>query len=320
MWSIAPFWYGAYRRQSMGDVLRDLSDGLAAMVERAGPGVVRVEGRRRGPSSGVVWSEGVIVTTSHVLDWDEGIEIGLPDGRTTKANVVGRDPGTDLAALKVEAGGLTPAPWREPDGLKAGHLVVSLSRPGQRVRAGLGMVTVRGDGWWTPNGGRLDADVRVDIGLHPGFSGSLLVDASGAAVGLNTAGLVRATPTLVPTATIRRVVGALLTHGHLRRGFLGIGTQGVRLPADLAQSLGQPEALLIVNVLPNTPAAKAGLLLGDALVSLDGHPLRQPGDLLPLLDEERIGREAVVKIVRAGRREEVRVTVGEPNGGPEDPR
>ena len=170
----------------MADVLKDLSDGLASMVERAGPSVVRVEGRRRGPSSGVVWSDGVIVTCSHVLEWEEGIEIGLPDGRTAKANVVGRDPGTDLAALKTDVAGLTPAAWREPDALQAGHLVVSLSRPGQRVRAGLGIVTVRGDAWWTPAGGRLDSDVRVDIGLHPGFSGSLLVDAAGGAVGLNT--------------------------------------------------------------------------------------------------------------------------------------
>jgi len=301
----------------MADVLKDLSDGLASMVERAGPSVVRVEGRRRGPSSGVVWSDGVIVTCSHVLEWEEGIEIGLPDGRTAKANVVGRDPGTDLAALKTDVAGLTPAAWREPDALQAGHLVVSLSRPGQRVRAGLGIVTVRGDAWWTPAGGRLDSDVRVDIGLHPGFSGSLLVDAAGGAVGLNTAGLVRSTPTLVPTATIRRVVTALVTHGHLRRGFLGIGTQGVRLPADLAASLGQSSALLIVNVLPDTPAAKAGLILGDALVSLDGHPLRHPGDLLPLLDEERIGREAVLKVLRAGRVEEHRVTVGEPPQGDE---
>jgi S1-C subfamily serine protease len=301
----------------MADVLKDLSDGLASMVERAGPSVVRVEGRRRGPSSGVVWSDGVIVTCSHVLEWEEGIEIGLPDGRTAKANVVGRDPGTDLAALKTDVAGVTPAAWREPDGLQAGHLVVSLSRPGQRVRAGLGIVTVRGDAWWTPAGGRLDSDVRVDIGLHPGFSGSLLVDAAGGAVGLNTAGLVRGAPTLVPTATIRRVVTALVTHGHLRRGFLGIGTQGVRLPADLAQSLGQSSALLIVNVLPDTPAAKAGLILGDALVSLDGHPLRHPGDLLPLLDEERIGREAALKVLRAGRVEEHRVTVGEPPQGDE---
>jgi S1-C subfamily serine protease len=300
--------------------LAGLSGQLAALVRQTGARAVAVDARHRFSSSGLIWQAGVVVTVDHAIKREDDIKVTLPDGKVVPATLAGRDPGTDLAALKVDAAGLTSPAWREPDGLAAGHLVVSLSRPGQRVRAGLGMVTVRGDGWWTPSGGRLDADVRVDIGLHPGFSGSLLVDAGGAAVGLNTAGLVRATPTLVPTATIRRVVGALLTHGHLRRGFLGIGTQSVRLPADLAPSLGQPAALLIVNVLPNTPAAKAGLLLGDALVSLDGHPLRHPGDLLPLLDEDRIGREAVVKIVRAGRLEEVRLTVGEPNGGPEDPR
>jgi S1-C subfamily serine protease len=294
----------------MQGVLTGLSEGLAAVVEGAGPAVVRVEGRRRGASSGVAWSEGVVVTASHVLEWDEGVEVGLPDGRTVGAAVAGRDPGTDVAALRVDAKGLTPALWTEPDALKAGHLVLGLSRPGARVRASLGMVSVRGDATWTATGGRLDHDIRVDIGLAAGFSGSLLVDTEARGLGVNTAGLVRGTPTLVPTATLRRVVDALLAHGHVRRGFLGIGTQGVRLPGEAARSAGQATALLIVSVQPETAAAKAGLLLGDVLLSFGGQRLRHPGELLPLLDEERIGKEVGLKILRAGEVLDLGVLVG----------
>jgi S1-C subfamily serine protease len=225
-------------------------------------------------------------------------------------NVAGRDAGTDLAAVRVEAKGLSPASWVAPNGLKAGNLVLGLSRPGKRVRASLGVVSVRGDAWRTPAGGRLDHDVRLDIGLHPGFSGSLLVDVAGRALGVNTAGLLRGTPTLVPSETVQRVVDAILTHGHVRRGFIGVGTQGVRLPADLEQAVGQETGLLIVSVQPQSAASAAGLMLGDVLVGFDGHALRHPGELLPLLDEERIGREAAVKLIRAGELKEVRLTVG----------
>jgi S1-C subfamily serine protease len=294
----------------MGDVLSELSQGLAGLVQRAGPSVVRVEGRRRGPSSGVAWAEGLIVTAGHVLEWDEGIRIGLADGGSATASVVGRDPGTDLAVLRVDAPGLPLPAWNDGDDLDAGHLVLGLSRPGVRVRASLGMVSVRGDAWWTPSGGRLDRDLRIDIGLHVGFSGSLLVDAAGRAVGINTAGLVRATPIVIPTATLRRVVGELVAHGHVRRGFLGIGTQAARLPADAAQTVGQSAALLITSVQPNTAASAAGLLLGDVLVSFAGQPVQHPGDLYPLLDEPRIGQTVTLKILRAGRLEDVPLTVG----------
>jgi S1-C subfamily serine protease len=298
----------------MTEVLNEISNALATVVENAERSVVRVAGRRRGGSTGVVWSEGVVVTASHVIEWDEDIELGLPDGGSARAALVGRDLGTDLAVLKMDSGSPAPAPWREPDGLRAGNLVLSLSRPGQRVRARLGMVIVRGDAWWTPAGGRIEADVRLDLALHPGFSGSLVADAAGTALGIATAGIVRGTPTLVPAITLRRVVDAILAHGRVRRGFLGIGTQPVRLPANWASTLAQPAALLIVSVQPKTPAAQASLMLGDVLVSCDGDPVRHPGDLLPHLDAERIGQETVLKILRAGRLEEVRITVGEMNG------
>ena len=136
----------------------------------------------------------------------------------------------------------------------------------------------------------------------------------GRVLGINTAGISRATVNLIPTSTVRRVAEALLAHGPVRRGYLGIGTQPARLPAELAERLGQPSALLILSVQPGSPAAQAGLVLGDVLLAFAGIPLRHPGELLPLLDEERVGKEVTLSILRAGEVRDVRVTVGARNG------
>lgn len=298
----------------MNDFAWQFSESLAGAVEKAGAGVVRLNGRRRRPSSGVIWSPGVVVTTHHVLEWEEDIAVGLPDGSTTTAAVIGRDPSTDLAALRVAGATPEPPEWGDAAEVKAGHLVLSLSRPGQRIRASLGMVGAVGGDWRTPTGGRIDTEIQTDLGIHTGFSGSALVDLRGRVLGVNTAGIYRATANVIPTATVRRVVDALLAHGQVRRGYLGIGTQPVRLPRELAERLGQPSGLLIVSVEPGSPADQAGLVLGDAILAFEGTPLRHPGELLPLLEEERIGKEAILSILRAGEVREVRVTVGARNG------
>jgi S1-C subfamily serine protease len=292
------------------ETLSQVSDRLADLVEAAGPSVVRVEGRRGTPASGVIFADGVVATAHHVLEWDEDVTVGLPDGSIVEAQLAGRDPGTDLAVLRLKAPGLVPAPWAEPDDLRAGHLVVAVSRPGSRVRAGLGMVSSRGGAWRTHGGGRLEHDIRVDVSLHPGFSGSLLVDTHGRALGLNTAGLARGVGVVVPAATLRRVAGALLSHGHVRRGYLGVGLQPVRLPAAFESATGQAAALVVVGLEPGSPAERAGVLLGDLFLALDGQALRHPADLLPLLEEDRIGAEAVLRVLRAGESREVRVTIG----------
>jgi S1-C subfamily serine protease len=295
----------------MVDVVKELSAQLAGVVERAGASVVRVEGRRRGPASGVVWSaDGLIVTTSHVIEWDEGIEVGLAGGAAVAATLVGRDPATDVAVLKAAAGDLAPPSWTDAPGLRVGHLVLGLSRPGRSARASLGIVSAVGESWRTRTGGRVDRYVQADLALHPGFSGSLLVDVEGGAVGLNTSGLIRGACLALPLATLRRVVGTLVAHGHIRRGFLGVGTYPVRLPAALEAKAGQSTALIVVSVQPESPAERAGLVLGDALVSLDGHPTRHPGDLIPLLEEERFGATVTARLLRAGEVLEVPITIG----------
>jgi S1-C subfamily serine protease len=300
----------------MADMVEQLSESLAGTVERTAPSVVRVEGRRRRAASGVAWSEDVVVTAHHALEWDEDITVGLPDGKAdNKVTLAGRDPGTDLAALRVPGARLSPATWTDVDGLKVGHLVLAVSRPGRTAQARLGIVSALADAWRTPSGGKVDRYLQTDLGLHAGFSGSALVDVSGRVRGLNTAGLLRGTATAMPTATVRRVVESLLAHGQVRRGYLGIGAQPVRLPADVEQRTGQGAALLVSSVQADSPAARAGLILGDVLVALDGHPLGHPADLLPLLDEDRIGSESRAKVLRGGELRDVPIVVGARAGG-----
>lgn len=293
----------------MKSALQDVQAELAGLVEAAGPAVVRVQARR-GPASGVVWSaDGLVVTAHHVVEWDEGLEVGLADGSLVAARLVGRDPTTDLALLKVDSSGLAAPRWAEAATAKVGHLALALSRPGRSIRASLGMVSVRGDSWRSPAGGRLDAYVQTDIARHPGFSGGLLVLATGEAAGVNTSGLLRGASLIVPASTVKRVVDSLLAHGRVRRGYLGVGTYAVRLPERLSRELQQPTALLIVSVEDDGPAARAGLHLGDVLVAFDGQAVRQPGDLLPLLDESRVGATVVARILRAGEPREVKVEI-----------
>ncbi len=287
-----------------------LSDTLADTVAAVAPAVVAVEGRRRVPSSGVVWAEKVVVTANHTIELDEGIEIVLADGRTLAATVAGRDPATDLAVLSVEADDLAAPTWADSGDLRVGNLVISVARPGEAEWATMGIVSALGDAWRTREGGRIDRYLQTDLDLFRGFSGSALVDLSGRVVGLNSSGLLRGFSLTIPTETIRRVAQELLTRGRMQRGYLGISSYPVRLPEPLEGELGQTNALLIFSVQPDSPAAKAGLMLGDVLAQLDGRPVGHFGELVSLLDEERIGAEATIKVVRAGKPLDLAVTVG----------
>lgn len=296
----------------MAEVLSSLSNELAERVDAAGPMVVRVEGRRGVPASGIVWSaDGVVVTAHHVLERDDNITLGLPDGSTASATLVGRDPTTDLAVLRAQATGLAPAAWAEPDGLKVGHLVLALGRPGQRVRATLGVVSALGNSWQTPAGGRLDRYLQTDVVMYPGFSGGPLVDAAGGVLGVNTSALLRGVSITVPSPSVRNIVETLLAHGRVGRGYLGIGTQPVRLPEALAQRAGQESGLLLVSVSPGSPAEGHGLLLGDTIVALDGKPVRSVEELLALLDGDSIGKTVPARILRGGQLQDLSVTIGE---------
>lgn len=294
------------------NVLQQLSNDLAATVEAAAPGIVRVEGRQRLPATGIVWSaDGVIVTAHHVVTRDDDLAVGLPDGNRASATLVGRDPSTDLAVLRADASGLQPPRWIESDALRVGQLVLALGRPGQTVQATLGVVSAAGSTWRTPAGGEIDRYVQTDVVMYPGFSGGPLVGAEGAVLGLNTSALLNGISVAVPSTTLRGVVATLLEHGHVRRGFLGVGAQPVRLPEPLAEQLNQETALLLVTVEPDSPASRAGLLMGDTIVGLDGERVRHMDDLQALLSGSRVGHTVPVKIVRGGQVQTLDVTIGE---------
>lgn len=308
----------------MSDVLKSLSDGLAAVVENTSPGIVRVEARRRLPGSGIVWSaDGLIITAHHIVEQTENIHIGLHDGTVVSARLVGRDPNTDLAVLKTEAA-LTPPQWANEDDLKVGHLVLALGRPGAQVQATLGVVSAieeeqteekrkqrrggRHEGRRSVSGG---VAIQTDVVMYPGFSGGPLVDAAGLVRGMNTSGMSRGTSLTIANAAIRRVAESLLSHGKVRRGYLGVGAQPVRLPAALSKQLDQEVGLMLVSVEADSPAEKSGLLLGDILVALDDYSVQVIDELLMLLNSERVGKEITVRVIRGGQLHDLKVSVGE---------
>lgn len=298
----------------MTDILSTLSDGLAAAVEAAGRSTVRVDARERMPASGIVWSDdGLIVTAHHVVQRDEEISVGLPDGSSATATLVGRDPSTDVALLRVDAR-LVPAPWIDAAELKVGNLALALGRPGRTVQATLGIVSALGEGWRTGAGGAVDRYLQTDVVMYAGFSGGPLVDVAGQVVGLNSSALARGVSVSLPASTVRRVVEALLAHGKVRRGYLGVSTQRVRLPANLAQQLGQETGLLIAAVVPGSPAEQSNLFLGDTIVAVAGAAVHQHDDLLARLSGDWVGQSVTIRLVRGGQIIEAPVVIGDREG------
>jgi S1-C subfamily serine protease len=297
----------------MAEALSSLSDALAGVVESIGQSVVRIEGRRRQSASGVVWSaDGLIVTANHVVTRDENVRIGLPNGETAEASLVGRDPSTDIALLRTSAS-LTAPQWAEAADLRVGHLVLALGRPGRTMQATLGVISALGEGWRTGGGGSVDRFIQTDVVMYPGFSGGPLANAAGKVVGLNSSALARGISVTLPASTIRSVIETLAKHGRIRRGYLGVGAQPVRLPEALARELNQEIGLLIVGVEPETPAAQAGLVLGDTILALDGESVHEIEELMATLSGDRVGKQVPVKILRGGEVRTVNVLVGERN-------
>ena len=253
----------------------------------------------------------MIVTAHHVLEQEDNINVGFSDGQTRPATLVGRDPTTDLAVLRVQTNGLPMSTWVEPDELRVGNLMLALGRPGQRVRATMGIVSALGKSWRTPSGGTLARYLQTDLTMYPGFSGGPLVDASGNILGVNTSALLRDATLTIPTPTVRQVVQTLLTHGHIQRGFLGVGAQPIKLSESTAKQLEQETGLLLVSVAPGSPAEKGQLFLGDTIVSIAGAPVRHLDDLFGVLSGDRVGTSVPVRVLRGGQLQELSVVIGE---------
>ena len=301
----------------MVTMLQTLSDNLASAAEGVGRRVVAIKARRRIPSSGILWRDGVVVTAQHTIQREDDIVITLADGTTSAGELLGRDPGTDIAALRVaktSAGPLEVAPL---EALRVGSLVLALGRPGRELTAALGLVSAVGEAWRTWHGGRIDRLIRLDVGIYDGFSGGPLIDAEGRVLGVNTSTLLRGAPTAVPSATVDRVLTQLLEHGHVPTGYLGVALQSVPLPEQLARSLepSRRAGLMVVSVDPDGPAGRGGVLLGDVITAIDDEAVSEPADMLVQLDATRVGKTARLGLVRAGQLASVSVTVGQRPGG-----
>lgn len=301
-------------RKVTGSMLSSLSDELANAVETAAVGVVTVNARRRMPATGIVWNgDGLVVTANHIVERDEDLTLGLADGRTMAAKIVGRDPGTDLALLQSDAGSLEAAPRSalEP---RVGNLALALGRPGPSgPMASFGAITTVGGPWRTPTGATVEGYLRADVAMLPGFSGGPLIDGAGGVIGLNSSTLGRGGGLTIPNGAIESVIAALQTHGRVRRGFLGIGTQGVTLPDALitAHKLSGSHALLITTVESGSPAESGGLMLGDVILAVEGAPIQDVEQLQDHLAGDTVGRAITLRLVRGGEPRELSVTVGE---------
>lgn len=291
--------------------LSALSHSLADAVEVAAPFVVGVRtGRRR--ATGIALGGGEVVTSAHALRHCGGsVGIQLTDGTLAPAEVVGRDPSTDLAVLRITSDALPdPAPWADADATpRVGSLVLTLGRPGDSARTTLGILSAVGGAWRTHHGGSIDAYLDVDGSLPRGFSGGPLVDADGAFLGLNTSRLTGGGTTL-PATTVLRVVDQIRERGDLERGWLGVVFQPADLPEDAARTAETEAGLLVTGVASGSPADEAGVLAGDVLLSIDGDAIASYADLAAALSG-RSGDEVTLAILRHGVKEELTATVGQ---------
>jgi S1-C subfamily serine protease len=290
------------------DGLLTLSNDLAAAVERAGQVVFGVNARTRLGSTGVHWRSGLIVTANHTVRVDEDITVTRPDGRAIAATVAGRDPAIDIAVLKVDAPDVAVADLGESNAVRVGHLVLAV---GRGPCASWGVVSAIGEGRGPHSAG--GALFSLDLTLYPGFSGGPLVNAQGQVIGVNSSGTSRHLQLAIPSAAVTRVVDELVRRGRLARPYLGVGTQPVSLPETLRQrfNLEQQTAVIVVAVQPSSPAASAGLLLGDIIVSLGGTSITDPGDLASVLRPDHVGQDTTVSVLRGGEPRDIRITVGE---------
>ncbi|SPF31732.1 PDZ/DHR/GLGF domain protein [Candidatus Sulfopaludibacter sp. SbA4] len=288
----------------MANELAALSNELAAAVEQAGRSVVAVHARPRFSSSGVFWRPGVIVTAQHTIRREEEITVTLPDGTNAAATLAGSDPGTDVAVLKVESAG--PAAAARVSAPPApGNLALTIGRSEDSgVNATMGIVSAVSGSWRTWRGGRLDHYIRLDLTLYPGSSGGVVISTAGEVIGIATSALSRIAGVAIPASTIDRVADEILARGRVSRGYLGVGLQPVELP-------DHHKGLIVLSLAPDGPAAKAGVLIGDILVSLGGSAVDDTDDIQGVLELHPVGQSVVAAVLRGGVSREIAIVVGE---------
>lgn len=289
--------------------LTSVSDQLADAVARMAPSVVQVHGRRR-PASGVVYAADVVLTTARALGREDGLRIRTGDGRIADAELAGFDPATSLVVLRVADLGAPAAPAGS-SAVRVGHLALAVARSwSNAVTASAGIVSVIGGPLPTGRGRAIDEVIRTTAPMHEGFAGGAFIDTTGALIGIATAAAIRGLGVVIPGSIAAKTAAALLEHGQLRRGYLGLAGQPVSLPERQQGDDGRTLGLLVVGITAGSPAERAGMLVGDVILEFDGHSVESPEHLLDLLTGDRVGRRVTVYVLRGNARQELTIAVG----------
>jgi S1-C subfamily serine protease len=294
---------------AMSSALTTLSNDLADAVAAAAPSVVQVHGRRR-PASGVVYQQDVVVTSARALGREDGLHVRRPDGTVLDAELAGWDPATGLAVLRVAQLGTNPLEASE-SAPRVGNVGIGLARSwSNNVTASAGIVAIIGGPLATGRRRAIEEVIRTTAPMHDGFAGGAFVDTTGRLIGIATAVEIRGLGVVIPARIAWQAAKSLLEHGRLERGYLGIAGQAVHLSETQRQAENREEALLVVGVTPGSPAAAAGVLVGDLLLDFDGHAIASPEDLLDLLAGDRVGRGVPLRTLRGTSSLTATVTVG----------
>jgi len=291
----------------MANELAALSQELAGAVEAASKHVVAIHARPRFSSSGVFWRPGVIVTAEHTLRREEDITVTLPDGSNVAATLAGTDAGTDLAVLRVEGAGQDAPPAAKS--IVPGHVALSIGRSQDSgVNASMGILSAVSGEWRTWRGGRLDHYIRLDLTLYPGSDGGLIINTAGETIGVATSALSRIAGLAIPASNVNRVVDEILARGSVSRGYLGVGLQPVELP-------DHQKGLIVLSLEPDGPAARAGILIGDIVISVADAAVGDTDDVQLALEKHGAGSSVGLGLLRGGEARTLHVVVGERRRG-----
>jgi S1-C subfamily serine protease len=286
--------------------ISELSSGFADLVANAQKSLVFVRGGRCEAASGVAWSRDLVVTAANAFERERGLTATFSDGQK-EAILLGADAASNLAVLRVEAE-LSPLAHADSSALRPGELALALSRGARGTRARLGMIARVGGEWRLAGGLRVERYVESDIPPAPGLSGSVLVGAQGALIGINLAGIVRGSLVTLPASSAKAIVDSIVAHGRVRRARLGVALERVELPRALAERLGRRYGLVVLSVLEGGPAERAGVLLGDVVLAVAGTAVESVDALQGVLGEQSIGQELSVDLLRAATQQTLGVT------------
>ena len=291
------------------DLLTQFSNALATRAEAAKSAVVAVRLRHERHITGMVWRPDVVVVSEQSLPRKDDFELVAAGGSVLAAKIAGRDPATNIAVLRLA--GSIASPSIVAGEAQTGAVALAIGADGTGgASARLGLVNLAGAEWHSSRGGLIDRRIVLDVSLGRREEGGPVLDAAGACLGMSTFGP-RGQVIAIPTATIERIVPLLLKDGHIARGWLGVALQAVAVPDALRETADQSSGLMVMSVVENGPAAQAGILAGDIILTVDGTSTRRFRNIARHFGSDSIGRKADVRLIRSGAVMTVQTTIAE---------